>query len=160
MLVVSDATPLQAIVRLGHVDILPSLYEQIVIPPAVLAELSHRNTPIEVRDWLASRPPWMSVKTPARVSLTLASGAGEREAISLAMELHADFLLVDDKEARTVARGLGLRITGTIGILELAAERNLIAIRPAITKLREIGFFIHEDIIASVLGRAPSPKQT
>jgi predicted nucleic acid-binding protein len=157
MLVVSDATPLQALVRLGHVQVLPALYEQIVIPPAVASELSHRNTPTEVRVWLATKPPWLSITAPAHVSPTLASGAGEREAISLAMELHADYLLVDDKEARTVARSLGLQITGTIGILELAAAKNLILIRPAIQKLRETGFFIDEDIIAKVLNRAPPP---
>lgn len=153
MLVVSDATPLNVLIRLGYAELLSTLYGQVVIPPAVARELSHANAPKEVREWLASAPPWLAVKAPVQVNPTLVSGAGECEAISLALEVSADFLLVDDKEARRVARGLNLRIIGTVGILELAAAKRLVELRPSLERLRSVGFFIDEEVLAQALER-------
>lgn len=153
MLVVSDATPLQVLIRLGHADILRTLYQHVVIPPAVAAELSHPNTPSDVRAWLAAGHEWLRTQSPSVGNSPEVSGAGEREAIRLALELGADYLLVDDLEARTVARQLGIRIIGTIGILDFADARGLLQIRPAIERLREIGFYIDEAIIAQILNR-------
>jgi len=51
---------------------------------------------------------------------------GEVEAISLALELAADLLLADDRKARTVARSRNLAVAGTVGVLELAAQRGLV----------------------------------
>ncbi len=153
MLVVSDVTPLHALIRIELLDILATLYGQVVIPPAVAGELSHLHAPKEVRDWILTPPEWLTVKHPTHVDPALASGAGEREAISLALELKADFLMADDKEARTVARGLKLATIGTMGILELASIKGLIELRPAIEKLSKGGFYIDEEIISLVLKR-------
>lgn len=151
MLVVADATPVNALIRLSLSEILATLYGQVVIPPAVVAELSHAHAPAEVREWIKAPPAWLSIRRPAQVDPNLVSGAGEREAISLALELHADFLLVDDKEARTVARRLNLPITGTVGILALAAARGLVELPTVLKQLRGVGFYLDEDIILRVL---------
>jgi predicted nucleic acid-binding protein len=153
MLVVSDATPINVLVRLRVVDILRELYGQVVIPTAVEAELSHPNTPVEVRNWLSSMPTWLAVKKPLQVDPAIVSGAGEREAIALALELHADFLLVDDKEARVAARRLQIPITGTIGVLELAAVKSLINLPSVLSELARTGFFIDPEVVRSVLER-------
>jgi len=153
MLVISDATPLNVLIRLGLVDLLHDLYGAVVIPPAVAGELSHPNTPKEIRAWIASPPAWLSVKAPAHVDPTIATGAGEREAICLALELHADFLLVDDKEARGVARRLKLPITGTVGVLELAAVTGRIELRPTLDRLRYVDFFIDETVLRDAFER-------
>jgi predicted nucleic acid-binding protein len=151
MLVVADATPLNVLIRLGLSEILATLYGEVVIPPAVAAELTHAHAPIEVREWIHAAPAWLSVRRPVNVDPSLVSGAGECEAISLALELHADFLLVDDKEARTVARRLNLPITGTVGILALAAARGLVELPSALKRLQCIGFYIDEEIIQRVI---------
>ena len=153
MLVVSDATPLNALVRLGAVVILREIYGQVVIPTAVEKELSHEKTPSEIREWMANRPPWLIVKSPSHPDTSLASGAGECEALCLAIELKPDFLLVDDKEARVAARRLAIPVIGTVGILELATIKGLIELRPALNQLSEIGFFIDDEIVKQALSR-------
>jgi predicted nucleic acid-binding protein len=160
MLVVSDATPINGLVRLRVVDVLRELYGQVVIPTAVEAELSHPNTPVEVRNWLSSTPTWLAVKKPLHVDPAIVSGAGEREAIALALELEADFLLVDDKEARVAARRLRIPVTGTIGVLELAAVKGLIDLPTVLTELAPAGFFIDPEVVRRVLERDADRRRT
>jgi predicted nucleic acid-binding protein len=71
---------------------------------------------------------------------TLPSGAGEREAISLAQDLHADLLLMDDRDGREEAEHQGFTVMGTLRVLELAAERGLLDLPTAITKLQTTSF--------------------
>jgi len=151
MLVVSDATPLNVLVRVGVVEVLHALYERVVIPPAVERELSHSSTPTDVRQWILSRPAWLTVMRPRSAAAGVGPGSGEREAIALALELGADFLLADDKAARSEARRLGLHVTGTIGVLQLAAQRNLLHLPSSLTRLVEIGFYIDPEVVRSVV---------
>src|SRR5712675_1408653 len=93
---VSDTSPLNYLTLIGSVDILPVLFERIVIPPAVVGELQHQNTPAVVRTWVATAPVWLDVRAPTDIDPALTLGAGEVEAIALAIELGAVPLLVDD----------------------------------------------------------------
>ena len=77
-----------------------------------------------------------------------------QRSFGLAVELRADFLLVDDKEARSVARRLKLPITGTIGVLELAAATRKIELRPVLEQLQRMAFFIDDEVIKRALERA------
>lgn len=97
MLVVADNTPLRYLILLGYVDILPALYGRILIPQAVLRELQHPRTPAPVRAYLAQPPAWLEiVPTTGTADAVLAElDAGERDAILLAQECHADLLLID-----------------------------------------------------------------
>lgn len=72
MLVIADASPLNVRVRIECVEILPGLFHQVVIPPAVHRELSDSRTPAIIRDWVASRPAWLRVQTPAAVDVAVA----------------------------------------------------------------------------------------
>jgi len=56
VIVVADASPLRYLILIEHADVLPGLYGQVFIPPAVLGELSNERTPATVRTWLANRP--------------------------------------------------------------------------------------------------------
>ena len=62
MLVVSDASPLRYLVVIQAIKILPLLYERVVVPQAVLAELQHPRSPHEVRTWLATPPAWVEIR--------------------------------------------------------------------------------------------------
>ena len=136
ILVVADSSPLNILARIGHINILHSLFGRIVIPMMVMQELSHPRTPAEVREWLRTGPAWLEVRpAPARPE-TLRVDAGESEAISLALSEKADLLLVDDLGARHAAVRFGLKITGTLGVLERADAAGLLDFESAAAALR------------------------
>lgn len=119
MIVIADTSPLNYLIQLELIENLPSIYDEIVIPPAVLQELSNLGSPLVVRDWACSLPDWVIVRSVDALDPTLPIrlGVGEREAISLAIELHAGMVLIDDLPGRNAAEERGLSITGTLTIL-------------------------------------------
>ena len=107
--IVADTTPLNYLVLIQAAEILPNLYRTVLIPPAVKAELAHANTPAIVRAWISQPPQWLevvSLKQPVDSALAHLD-AGEREAISLASELQAIPLLMDERDGVTIARHRG-----------------------------------------------------
>jgi predicted nucleic acid-binding protein len=128
MLVIADTSPLHYLVLIEHTAILPTLFDHVLVPPAVAEELQRPRTPAAVRAWMEFPPAWLAIRSPREsiVSTALRLGAGEREALSLAQELHADLVLLDDLEARVEAERCGLAVMGTLRVLELAAERGLL----------------------------------
>jgi len=147
MLVVADASPVNVLVRIQHIEVLPRLFGRIVIPPAVEREMLHPSTPKEVSTWLASRPAWLEVRVPAHVDVLLPVDPGEQEAISLARELKADLLLVDDRKARRAAQGQGLAIAGTLSVLERAAQQGILHLGEALTRIRATDFSISDRLL-------------
>jgi predicted nucleic acid-binding protein len=160
MVVVADTTPLNYLILIGHIDILVPLYGQVIIPQAVAAELQHPRAPARVRAWVAALPPWCSIRhapghpDPALMSLD----AGEREALLLVQELGADAFLTDDLEGRKEGLQRGMPVTGTLGILERAALRDLIDPPTTITRLQATTFFPPSEIIAVMLARDAARK--
>lgn len=160
-LVISDTTPINYLVLIGHIGILPLLFEKILIPFAVQNELKDLDAPPEVRKWIAHPPDWLETR---EVSAHLSNDEsirfldeGEKEAISLAVALHADtLLLMDDRAAVTAARRKGLAVTGTIGILEEAAKHDLLDLADAFTRLRRTTFHCSEDLLQKVLANQRS----
>lgn len=154
MIVVSDSSPLNVLVRISHVEVLCELFGRVIIPPAVAAELSHERTPGEVRAWITAYPSWLVIQTPTKLDPTLAiADLGELEAISLALELKANLLLVDDRKARRLAMQRGLAVTGVIGVLELAAARGLLKLQDAFERIRTTDFKIADKILCEALER-------
>ncbi len=87
--IVSNTTPINYLVLIDHIAVLPQLYTHVIIPQAVLEELQDEGTPAKVKAWVASHPAWLEVRTVAVLldtSLTVLD-AGEREAICLAQGL-------------------------------------------------------------------------
>lgn len=125
MLVVSDSSPLNYLIRLGCVDVLPTLFGRVLIPPAVEAELTRASTPAAVKAFLAARPAWLEVRAPKATERIPKLDAGEEAAISLAREVRAELVLLDDGDARKAAASRGLGVIGLLGILERADERSL-----------------------------------
>lgn len=152
MIVVSDTTPINILAQIGLIDLLPQLFGTVVITPGVVAELAHPSTPAIVKAAIAGPPSWISVRAPAEILTTpLPNGIGEREAISLAVELHADLLLADDKQARKAAQRLGMTVTGTLGVLGIAARQGLVDFAESIAKLRRTNFQVSEELLEAVL---------
>jgi predicted nucleic acid-binding protein len=116
MIVVSDTSPVNYLLAIGQIELLPRLFGQIILPAAVMAELQTPDAPDLNRRWLANLPAAFEVRAAARLDKSLDLDAGEREAICLAEELHAAALLIDEKKGRAAARQRGLSVVGTLGV--------------------------------------------
>jgi predicted nucleic acid-binding protein len=126
MLVVSDSSPLNFLIRMGHIDVLETLFGEVLIPPMVEEELTRPTTPAEVRNFIAAKPAWLRVQSPSRSEPIARLDPGEAAAINLSLEVHADVLLVDDGNARRAALQRGLVVVGLLGILDRADEKRLL----------------------------------
>ena len=127
-LVVADTSPLFYLLSIDHIDLLPRLFGTVFIPDAVHKELCHPQAPKLVRDWATALPAWVEV-TPVDLLDDAAFaqlGAGERAAITPALSLNADLILIDERKGTAVALNKGFEVTGTLGVLGLAARRGLI----------------------------------
>lgn len=147
MLVVADSSPLIVLANVGEADILPSLFGQVVIPPAVAAELRREWRAPVVRDYYSANPPWLVVRVPARVESIAQLHPGEMEAISLTIELRADLLLVDERKAYKEAMARNLPAIGTVRVLELAAEANLLDLADAFERVKQTDFWISHSLL-------------
>jgi uncharacterized protein len=151
-IVVSNASPLIALEQIGQLGLLEQLFSSIVIPPAVVREISPSVTlPVWVTEQILSQ-----AVGPRILSASL--GAGESEAISLALEVQARLLILDDRPARRLAQALGLPIIGTLGVLLAAKQRNLLpAIRPRLDALLQHDFRIAPALYDQILLDAGEP---
>lgn len=134
--VVADTSPLIALQQIGHLSLLEQLFTQIHIPPAVAREAAPS---------LPQLPSWIVVRDIAQPIgseiLRASLGPGESEALSLALELKADLVVLDERPGRRLALGLGLRVVGTAGVLLNAKRAGLIpAVRPLLEQLLQVGF--------------------
>lgn len=151
--VVSDTSPLHYLILCKVQEALAVLFTQVLIPPTVLRELHHPHAPPEVRSWSQRLPNWVEIQPPSHLNTTLDLDRGELEAISLAQEIQADAILVDDRLARIAARRCGLIVTGTIGVLERAAELGLIDLPEVIARLQRTNVRLDPELIQGVLAR-------
>jgi predicted nucleic acid-binding protein len=161
MLAVSDTSPINCLVLIQQEILLLALYGRVVIPPAVYEELQRSQTPAEVRQWVVHPPTWLTVQQPQQTLYTgqfPQLGAGEREAIPLAQELHAAFLLMDATDGRTEAAHRAIPITGTVGILETAAIRGLIDLPPVLAQLQATTFHGSPRLFVDALARDAARK--
>ena len=143
--VVSDSSPLHYLIEADVVDALHKIFGEVVIPPAVFQELQHERTPHNVSAWITDRPTWLRVQAPVSIDQTLAVHPGEREAISLAIEIKAELLLSDDRRGRNEAKRRGLAVMGTIGFLESAAKGGFLDFNYTIARLRGTRARLDED---------------
>ena len=151
--VVSDTSPLHYLVLCESVDVLRTLFGEVLIPPTVFQELQHQHTPPQVRAWAQSLPAWIKVQKPAVLDQTLNADEGEREAIALACEIKVVAILMDDRKGRIEAQRCGLQVTGTIGLLEAAAARGLVDLTKAVQLLRQTNVRLDDELIEAALRR-------
>jgi predicted nucleic acid-binding protein len=151
--VVADTAPLNYLVLIAAVEILPRLYESVWIPQAVREELAHRNTPEQVRNWIAQPPSWLIVRSETLPidSALLRLDPGESQAIALATGLPAALLLIDDRQGGIEARRRGLKTVGTLGVLDEAASRGWIDLSEMFRRLNSTTFRSPRRLMALML---------
>jgi predicted nucleic acid-binding protein len=152
-LVVADTSPLYYLLSIHHIDVLPQLFGTVFIPDAVHRELRHPAAPALVREWAAALPSWVEV-TPVEMlddAVLRMLGAGEREAITLALSMHADLILIDERKGAQVAMTKGFDVTGTLGVLGLAARRGLVDLADAFERLKRTNFRYRQEIMDGLL---------
>jgi predicted nucleic acid-binding protein len=160
MIVVADTSPLNYLVRLGHPDVLHEIYGRVLVPGAVLIELQHLDAPPEVRAWASAPPAWLEVRQVEQIDGSLAAelGAGEREAISLALEAQADVLLIDEPAGRREAEARHIEVAGTLAVLLQASLLGHFDFPEALKQLRQYGFRASQAIETTLLARYEQAK--
>lgn len=151
MLVVSDTSPVTALLQVGRGGLLPSLFRQVLIPPAVETELLRFH--LALPDYVESRP----VQDLTAVDALCGDvDRGEAEAIVLAEECHADYLLIDEKRGRSVAVSRGLRVVGLLGALLMAKKAGLMpSVGDVMSELQSrAGFFVSDEVRRIILHAA------
>jgi len=147
--VIANASPLIALEQIGELWLLEALFQRITVPPAVIAEISRTVT----------LPPWIEARAITQPVgpriLSTALGAGEREALGLALEISPRWLILDERPARHIAQGLGLPVIGTLGILLSAKQKGLIpALKPCLDGLLDHDFRLSMALYEWVLSEA------
>jgi predicted nucleic acid-binding protein len=144
---VFDSSSLIISWQIERLELLPQLFTEIVVPAAVRRE---------VEPSVGTLPPWIRERpAPKPPREALALGAGELEAIALALGLSADFVVLDDLPGRRVATSLGLVVTGSAGLLLRAHDLGLIrSIRPDLDAMVAAGLYISSRLYHEVLEAA------
>jgi predicted nucleic acid-binding protein len=145
--VVADASPLIALAQVNQLPLLERLFGEILVPPAVVREVE-LSLPAFIRERKLSR------SIPAAV-LHASLDAGESEAISLALELGAERVILDERAARQLAHDLALPRIGVLGILLASKQKGLIpSVRPILDGLVESRFRITPELYEWLLSEA------
>lgn len=150
MVVVADTSPINYLILIDQIEILPRLYSRILIPPAVLEELKHPVAPESVRDWSAHPPRWLEVLTPKSSVDVAQLGPGESEAIALATEMRIEVLLIDELAGRKEATRRGLKVAGTLSVLDEADQVGLIDFDEAVARLGQTSFRVSLTVLAEI----------
>lgn len=157
---ISNTSPLCYLCLFDALHLLPALFGSIVVPPAVVEELSHASSPSKVRAWIAGMPIWLEVDgrelEASREGRLARLHRGERHAIQLALAGPSDIVLLDELAARNVARDAGLAVTGVLGILAEGAARGLIDLPESIARLRLTNFRVSPALLQQILRRYSS----
>ncbi len=144
-LIIADSSCLIGLSRIGKLEVLHKLFGKIIIPEAVYHEVvvrgEGRKGAEEVKNarWIEQQKIENKLAVKAfKVNL----GKGEAEAITLAFECNADFIILDDLKARQMAEELALKVIGTVAVLKKAEEKGIIEnFADVMDDLRNEGFY-------------------
>jgi predicted nucleic acid-binding protein len=149
MIIVSNSSPLIGLASIDGLYLLESLYDTVHIPEAVYQEVvidgagRAGSKDIAAASWI-QRHQVADKLAVSELTTKTKLKEGESEAIILALELKADFVLLDERPARRYATELGLQLVGVVGVLLLAKTQNLITeVKPLLDKLMAAGFRLH-----------------
>ncbi len=152
MKVISNSSPIILLSKVGRLHVLQALYNEIVIPEAVYKEVFEVRQEIEKPEWIKVEK--ISDKSTGRFLMS-SLGPGESEAIVLALESKSDLLLLDDYRARNYANSVGLKITGTAGILVDARDKGIIdKVKEVLDALIKSDYRISESLYRTVIKKS------
>ena len=160
MIVVSDTSALSALFLIHRLKLLPDLYGEVVVPPAVMNELQKLETDFGHDLSILKAVPWLKIVPVSNRARFLeyrrVLDEGESEALTLMHELSADLLLIDEVRGRKVAHAEGVPFTGVLGVLLSAKSTGLIGnLRQVLDDLKlKAGFRISKDLYEAVLRQA------
>jgi len=153
MIVVSDTSPISNLLQIGEADLLRRLFRKIIIPDEVFTEICK----IESHKEFLTKQDWIETATLSDTNLKniLAKDldTGEAEAIALAVELKAEYLLMDETKGRQFAENYGIKVTGILGVLIKAKEEGLISeVKFYLQRLvNDAGFWLNPKVIEKIL---------
>jgi uncharacterized protein len=158
-LIVVNTSPLLALDACGQIDLLRSLYQQVVIPDVVDNELSTGKTrPLLPGGLTAAHRAWIQVRTlsnPIKAPLLAKLDPGEAAVIQLALELGTTQVLIDERSAWKEAVREGLAPVGSVGIILLAKKKGLIAeVKPHLHEMRNKGLYLSKRVIDDAIVQA------
>ena len=152
--VVVNTTPIIALALIGHLDLLQHLYGEVMIPPSVRTEVLAGGpggvgvAELQSADWIRIAP----LQDPQRADLLSDLDRAEAEVIALALELNAELVIIDERLGRRHAKRLGLKLTGTLGVLLKAKEQKLVpVVEPLIGQLRQGGIWLGDAVVAETV---------
>ena len=141
--IVSDTSCLILFYKIGELELLHKVFGRIIITEAVAKEFKKLI------------PHWIDIINPTtnlHIELQGFLGAGEATSISLAKEFKEALLIIDESKGRKVAKELGIAITGSLGVLLAAKNKDIISsLKPIIQRISATDFRFSEDLIKTVL---------
>ena len=163
MIVVSDTSPVSNLFLIGELDLLRRIYNEILMPKAVMDELIELEKfginidAVKQSEWIKC----FEVTERNNVNELLSElDLGEAESIVLAKELHADWLLIDETKGRKIAKDNGLQTIGLLGVLLLAKKEGIInEVKPYVEQLiSKAKFRISQELFQRILTLANEIK--
>lgn len=157
MIVVSDTSPVLCLAYLDKLFLLQKLFKLVIIPDTVYHELINSRLSLEQKEFLKNTA-WIKIYPPLKnqqlEALLAELDYAEAEAIALAKQLNADYLLIDEDAGRRLAISEGVKIMGVIGILIEGKKAGLIdSIKPLLNDLRnKVGFHISDKLYEYIIG--------
>ncbi|MBK7871316.1 MAG: DUF3368 domain-containing protein [Saprospiraceae bacterium] len=153
MVIVSDTSAITNLIQLDKLDLLHDLFGEVFLAVSVQRELYQ----LPIQKTILESCEWIKVEAVQNRSLLqkllIELDEGEAESIVLAIEKHADYLIIDESEGRRIAQELDLKITGLLGVLVRGKEKGLIAeLRPIMEELvLQMKFRIHPKLFEEIL---------
>jgi predicted nucleic acid-binding protein len=156
MIIVSDTSPVSNLILIERLEILQKLFAEIIIPPAVHAEIiALKQFGKDLEEY--QKAEWIKVIVPTNIqkvqTLQINLDEGEAQAIALALEIHCDLLLMDERIGTNTARQEGLQTVGLVGVLIKAKEEGIIEnVCDVLFDLRnKAGFWLNENLEKKIL---------
>ena len=142
--IISDTSCLILLQKIGELDLLLRLFQTVFITPEITKEY---ELPL---------PNWVIIEAPANKTyqriLEASLDKGESSAIALGLEKTDPLLIIDDLKGRKFAEKLGLKISGTLGVLIIAKNQNLISsVKPALERIKLTDFRLSKNLEKRIL---------
>lgn len=152
MIVISDTSPITNLIQIGRLDLLETVFNEIIIPKTVYDELCRLPEQKNIID----RQQWISIfsaqDNPMIALLEKELDKGEAEAIAISIQLKANFLIIDEFKGRDIAEKMGINIVGLLGILIKAKQQGIISeVKPLMEDLSQVGFRVNPILFEHIL---------